>query len=1439
MLEPLGFRRKLSKKPKATNYPDGQEFIHRGTFETSDESLSEDESDSEILKEQPYSMLCALNERVPESTIITAAKAPICVLAKGHECIPGHALIDSGALHTNYIGENFFNNLRGKISEYSIKPANGVVTFADGKTSAKITKCVELEMTLLSPKGEKFYLKDRFMVLKSREDIIIGLPTIIKKLLPLFVDMLYSVDPELIRSESFKPEASINAIIENPWSILEEMSPEEEDTLMPCAFPDALHYLSMTHDSAVQEYHSLLDSHIHPDFAKYGKENPDKDIRKLLGSQLGVSVFVPTDWTGVKIEPLHIKFREGLPARYKPPARPINPRLYENAKKEFERLQTYFYEPSDSPIASPLVVAFKATPPYLRFCGDYSTKVNPHIETGQYPIPHVFHSLEKISKYKVFLDFDLTNGFHQFPLDEATSRMLSIQTPWGQYQPRFLPEGVPVGSFVLQEAMYNIFKEFEEFCIIIFDNLLVLANDFEDAYNKTKLILEKCKKMNLVLKMKKSWLGFPKVNFFGYTCEFQKFYLSDERKQGVASMPMPTSTTQMRRFLGCSAFFQKFVPNFSERTHLLTNMVKKDFDWNRKNWTEDYEGAFNSFKSALLEACELFYPDYDLDWILRADASDYGVGFVLLQVAKHLDDEVLQPLVFGSQKFSEQAKKWSTYAKEAYAMFFSMKACEYYLRAKPFTFEGDHANLRWMEQCTEAKVIRWRIYMQTFTYKFNHIAGKANMVADWQSRFNLIKIRFVDDESVPVYSALQSLVHCLDDNPQDLNVVTRSKNYDQTDGNINVDNSVVERDPVASDNTVTMTKQEMFNAVHGARQGHHGVVTTYRLLCERFAKHGCSVEDVAHFVSACPVCAVTSKNRETKLHPVTRNLKVPAPRTMIGIDYLEIGLDNFGNKGVYVIKDHFSLLTYIYPTAEKDVSNAALAIFSFCVLYGKTGGIISDPGSEFTSSGLEQLNNWFGIEQRFSLVDRHESNGVENTNRQILRRLREICTESDIEQYKASINDAYKALLSSNDVRSRWSSPHIIYWVSFLINKLSIFETGFSPYELTFGTKANQYFDFPAGPLDKNSAHKYIRILSDDLEYLQGQCENFQKKIVEKRQRKDGVLNTLQRGDFVLRDIPPDHKRPSKLHGPYRGPYVVRGQNKNDVQIRHLATNKLDTEYIGRLSLFFGSLESATAAAFADSDQHMVREIMAYQGNPMVRSSMQFYVLFSDNERVWVPYSLDLFNSEPYTYFCKARPELRPLLSHATEAAKWCRMIKLKPILHFKPGMQIYLDIRVFGAEWYQTLSLPDLHTKTYIVSCQLGNWETLGKAIHLECTMLSRKLVINNLFIQLHCYRKKFDPNSGEILVTPQLIKDHPSLLVRRLLSADDYAYLAGKRFTDEGITYVVTRVTVDKQQNIVAFVRPQLARSRTIAAEDPRPYHVQAVVDLLGQSSPQEGVV
>jgi hypothetical protein len=126
-----------------------------------------------------------------------------------------------------------------------------------------------------------------------------------------------------------------------------EVAPEEADTPDPCSFTSVLAYMEVPYEEAKEEYFKLLPDHIGPAL------KDSAEILKILTSELALDRFVPGSWTGITgFPPLEIKVRSDFPDSMKARARPINPKLYENAHKEFIRLKQYLYRDSVSPWAS-------------------------------------------------------------------------------------------------------------------------------------------------------------------------------------------------------------------------------------------------------------------------------------------------------------------------------------------------------------------------------------------------------------------------------------------------------------------------------------------------------------------------------------------------------------------------------------------------------------------------------------------------------------------------------------------------------------------------------------------------------------------------------------------------------------------------------------------------------------------------------------------------------------------------------------------------------------------------------------------------------------------------------------------------------------------------------------------------------------------------------
>lgn len=1228
-------------------------------------------------------------------------------------------LFDSGATTASYISEDIVRQHGGLLEPY-LEPVRGSVKLAAKDHSVSIRHRALLDVTFIDNNDNEHRAKIRFYVLpESSNSMVIGLPAIIAHFGKLFIGMIESA----IEQYNGEPSHQLHSIegedppigeyeLRDPWSLppLEE-APEDLETELPCSFTDALHFMEMSYEDAKLEYFSQIDEHVSEEFRN---ATPVVELLKTVG----VQAFVPSSWEGVKgVEPLELKWKADLPERMKPKARPVNPRLYENAHKEYQRLLEYMYVPSHSPIASCLVIAPKATKPFIRFCGDY-VQINKYIETGHYPIPHVQRSLEKIASYLVFLDIDLVNAFHQVPLAPLTSERLSVQTPWGQVAPKFMPEGIAPATFVLQETISNIFREFDEWIIAIYDNLLVLAHDFDDAYRKLELVLQKCIQHNLYLKFSKSWLGFRKVNFFGYVCSQHGYELSDDRKKKMEEYQPPQTLKQLQSFLGASLYFKPFVAHFSTLAAPLYDMTKNDTVWNTSTWTAERIAAFDAFKLALIKSGSIHYPDYSLRWVLITDASQEGVGIVLLQIYQPTPESEpqYQVILYDSQKFSEQAKKWLTIEQECYGNYWGVKRSSYYVRGKEFELWTDHRNNIWIEQSTVPKIIRWRVYMQSFNFKVRHIPGKQNLFADWLSR----SFQNAED-SPPAAPAVETQALAgLEDSADPAEAA------------------------VEGAAEVPQTSENLLAKVHGGRMGHNGARKTWISLNERFPGHRIPYRVVEDFISRCAICQKDRLGMYDALTPVYRTLKHGNKRKSVGVDTLTVTpVDKYGNQYINVVVVHATKLIALYPSAQKTAMDMATALFKFFSTYGVYEELVSDPGSDLMSEVVQHLTLWYGTRHIFSLVDRHESNGVEGTNKSVLRHL--------------------KAIVHDERIVDRWSDPTVICLVQFMLNSQVSLETGLSPFHAHFGTDDSTYFKLPEAATASETAHEFVRLLDDNLRTLWEISKDYQLSLLEKRgATKDPALqNQYQPGDLVLFQRSASVPLPSKLTLRYMGPYEVISQYKNDVQCRHLCVKTTHTFHVERLKMFYGSRADAEKAAQLDHDQHEIAEILYYRGNPEIRTTMEFFIRFADGEERWVTWNKDLFDTVQYEAFCRAHPPLFPLIFTVKEAQRRIAEINATAITEVTPGQKVYVDLRSRGgATWYNALGLPNAEKTVYVLHCEYGRWIGRNKRkIMLTCAVTNEEFAVDHYFVRSYGCCSVFSPEAM-VLVDRALCKKHPKIM-------------------------------------------------------------------------------
>lgn len=1251
-------------------------------------------------------------------------------------------LFDSGAINSSYIGRHLIQRYSDALGNKLIS-VNTNVRLADNTTVVPVKQALTLNVEFVDTNAVLHRGIVTFGVLEMPGlDAIIGLPDIVGSFLGYFIDLLQTGSAQSANMLSLDLSLSGDSLPRPTWTNVPDdlESPEEKETPDPCSFTAYLYYLGRPYEEVLQDYVDMIEKHVNPEFLAAVPE-----LKAYLMTEKVLSVFVPTEWKGLAgFEPVELQWKEdSLPERLRPKTRPINPRLYEAAEKEFKRLMQYMYQWSTSPIASSLTIAAKATPPYLRFCGDYRF-INTKIDIPVYYIPHVQHSIEKARTFSVFLDLDMSNSFHQIPLGPITAARLAVQTPWGLVQPRFLPEGVGPASGLLQLRVSEIFKEFEAWTIVIFDNFLILAHDYKDAYEKFQKVIDRCAHHHVVLKFSKSWLGFDEAQFFGYLVSKGQYKLSQARKEAIEAIPFPYNLKAMQRFLGAALFFKSFVPHYSMLAAPLNDMTKATFSWDRSTWSRDYEGIFNAFKAALQEACTLHFPDYSLEWILRTDASELAVGAVLFQVAVQPDGSKHPQLIAcSSKKFSDTALKWDMFKKEAYGLYFGCRSFEYYLRGKPFVLETDHRNLLWIEAAEAPIIVRWRIFMQSLVSTLRDIPGKLNTADMWTRMYP------PDDLSSPPASAAHALLFFLVAVAAPTDAAAAAALFSiLPSGDVSTlpaEEDGEETEVLPASGRLPLHPPEYYlRQVHGGRSLHYGVRHTWNTLNKVFPGHSIPYRLVAEFVSSCPVCQKFRLAMMDNIEPVYRHLKPDHHRRRVGVDRVTITpADENGNDNAVVVVDHFSKHAQVYAATDYTAQTLATALFQYYTTFGVFHELYSDPGSDMLSDVVKQLNAWLGVEHRVSLVDRHESNGVEGTNKQLLRHL--------------------TVLVNEERLKHRWSDPSVLCLINFALNDAVNSETGMRPFDLKFGSDDAKYFTLPATLSPERAAHTYLQQLDENLRVVRAASKKFQDRLVAERTKSNSdKRNTYQPGDYVLRQPTPGQPKPNKLSPLFLGPYEVIQQRYNSVQCRHLATGLISDFHVTTLKIFHGDYQTAYDLALRDSDQFVIDKILGYKGDPMVRTSMSFLVRFADGDVVWRTWDRDLFQSIPYENFCRAHPPLFPLLSTVTVALKEIQAINKQDITSVSPSDKVFVDLRRYGAVFYEQLDLPDSHLLTYVVVYEYTSWSSPRNHRHINafCPIFDEHWPrLDSYFVFAYGACKVFDP-TAMVLVDESFVLQHPAVL-------------------------------------------------------------------------------
>ena len=453
----------------------------------------------------------------------------------------------------------------------------------------------------------------------------------------------------------------------------------------------------------------------------------DEQRRQVL-SLLGEFEDVLTDVPGVTSAGEHdIKLTHNEPIRSKP--YPLPHALRQVVKDEIkEMMDLGVIEQSSSPYASPIVLV-KKKDGSNRFCCDFR-KLNTATVIDSEPIPDQEEIFAKLASDRYFSKIDLTKGYWQVPLSEQAKPLTAFVTHDGLYQFTTMPFGLVNAPASFSRVMRTVLRGLPNVDNFI-DDILIHTPTWEEHLRTLQTVLVRLRAANLKAKPAKCFVGFAELDFLGHHVSRGTVQPNQDKIAQIQQATRPETKKQLRSFLGLAGYYRKFVPNYAAIAVPLTDLTKKG-EPNLIRWGESQDKAFNTLKLKLSSQPILHLPDVNRTFTLRTDASDTGIGAILLQ--EHEGQKF--PTAYASKKLLDRERAYSTIEKECLAVVWAVLKFETYLYGREFVLEVDHYPLLAIRRSkvANARILRWALALQPYRFRIEAIKGKDNVGADFLSR---------------------------------------------------------------------------------------------------------------------------------------------------------------------------------------------------------------------------------------------------------------------------------------------------------------------------------------------------------------------------------------------------------------------------------------------------------------------------------------------------------------------------------------------------------------------------------------------------------------------------------------------------------------------------------------------------------------------------------
>ena len=473
------------------------------------------------------------------------------------------------------------------------------------------------------------------------------------------------------------------------------------------------------------------------------------------------------------------------------------------------------------------------------------------------------------------------------------------------------------------------------------------------------------------------------IEYVGHVINENGLTFTRDKLDSVVNFPKPVYQKEMKSFLGLANYFRLHIRNHSDIVEPL-NAAVNPYRKNQKigAYTPAMDKAFTDIKQMIDDCPTLYFFNPEAPVFLQTDASNHGIGAYLFQVV----DGVEKPIEFLSKTFTDEQTRWSTPEQEAYAIFYALRKWDHLLRDVKFTLQTDHKNLIYTNTSGSAKVKRWKMLIQEYDFRIEHIPGVANIVADAFSRLcHTTETRSEFDQA-----ASKEFVMFLDELTLEDRTAEAFLGEDEWRGveqiyTLDEDDNDDIVAPLDADIALPQPVYDAIKSVHNMNVGHHGIRKTIAKLKSAALEFPNLRPSVEKFIKECPLCQKTSQ-RKVAATALPFTLATTVAMQNLNIDTIgPLPEDPDGYKYILTVIDKFSRWVSLYPLRTVEAEEAADALIQHFGIFGTPLTLDTDGGSQFKSV-IDEMVRLIGIKHNVTLAHSHQESGiVERANKEVLR----------------------------------------------------------------------------------------------------------------------------------------------------------------------------------------------------------------------------------------------------------------------------------------------------------------------------------------------------------------------------------------------------------------------------------------------------------------------